>query len=104
LIRRRYLGLVVGRRFAGALFAVDLCAEAPAFARACVVALFFAAGFLPVVAVAPDATREECFTRCMVFFGAAASAIDDSAKAATSATTSIFIVLRTMRTSLRSEL
>jgi hypothetical protein len=84
--------LVAGRRATGAFrFAVD-----PAFARARELAFFFA-GFFPVCAGAPDDTREECFARCLVFFGAAASAIDDIVNAATSATTSIFSVLRTRR-------
>jgi hypothetical protein len=88
-------GLVAGRRATGGafFFAVD-----PAFARACEpAAFFFAAGFLPVCTGAPDETRDECLARCLVFFGAAASAIDDIVNAATSATTSIFSVLRTMR-------
>jgi hypothetical protein len=58
---------------------------------------FFADGFVPVVAVAPDDTRDECLVRCRVFVGAAASAIEDRAHAATSVTTSIFSVLRIMR-------
>jgi hypothetical protein len=52
---------------------------------------------LPAGAGAPEATREECFVRCLVFFGVAACAVDDSANAATSATTNILIVLRIMR-------
>ena len=89
-------GLVAGRRFAGAFFAAGAFLAALACALAFpVAAFFFAAGFLPVVA-APDATREECFARCLVLFGAAASALDDSANAAMSATASIFMVLRIM--------
>jgi hypothetical protein len=93
-IRRRQRGFVVGRRTGGAFFfAVD-----PAFAPVCEAeAFFFAAGFLPAGTGAPEATREECFVRCLVFFGAAASAVDDSVSAAISATTNIFNVLRTMR-------
>jgi len=64
-------------------------------------AFFFAAG-LAVLAAAPDATRDECLARCRVFFGAA-SATEDSAKAAIIATTSIFNVLRIMESSSRSE-
>ena len=97
----RQWGLVVGRRFAGVFLAAGLCdvealalvlAPVPAFATA----FLFVAGFLVVVAAAPDATRDECFTRCLVFFGVAASAIDDSANAATSAATSSFSALRAM--------
>jgi len=90
----RQRGFVAGRRATGAFFlAVD-----PVFARACELdAFFFAADFLPVCTGAPDETRDECLARCLVFFGAAASAIDDIVNAATSATTSIFSVLRTMR-------
>jgi hypothetical protein len=88
-------GFVAGRRFAGAFFAAGALALARARVRAFAVAFFFAAGLRPVVA-APDATREECLARCLVFFGAAASALDDSANAAMSATSSIFIVLRIM--------
>jgi hypothetical protein len=93
-VRRRQRGFVVGRRTAGALF----FAVEPALARDCEdEAFFFAAGFLPAGTGAPEATREECFVRCLVFFAAAASAVDDSVNAATSATTNIFNVLRTMR-------
>jgi cytochrome bd-type quinol oxidase subunit 1 len=100
-------GLVVGRRFAGAFFAAPACAAPLAFACAragAVTAFFLAAGFLPVVALAPDETRDECFARWRVFFGAAASAIDVvSANAAISAITSIFIVLPAIRSFLRGE-
>ena len=101
-------GLVVGRRVAGAFFpGAPACAALFAFACApacAVVAFFLAAGFLPVVALAPDDTRDECFARWRVFLGAAASAIDVvSANAAISATTSIFIVLPAIRSSLRGE-
>ena len=95
--------MVVGRRFAGAVLAAGVFAfPAGALARVpdfAVAAFFFAPGFLPaVVAAAPDDTRDECFARCRVFFGAAASAMEeDSANAAISATTSIFIDLRIMR-------
>jgi hypothetical protein len=86
--------LVVGRRTAGAFF----FAVEPAFARVCEAeAFFFVAGFLPAGAGAPEATREECFVRCLVFFGAAACAVDAIANAATSATTNILKVLRIMR-------
>ena len=50
-----------------------------------------------------DDTRDECLVRCLVlFFGVAASAVDVSANAAIRATTSIFIVLRTIRIDRRS--
>jgi hypothetical protein len=95
--------LVVGRRVAGAFFAIGFWAVALALAWVrdlATGAFLLAAGVLPGVAVAPDATRDECFARCLVFFGAAAaSAIDDSANVAMRATMSIFSVLRTMRTS-----
>jgi hypothetical protein len=94
--------LVVGRRFAGAFFNAGFFADpADGFARVpdfAAGAFFFAAGCLPVVAAAPDDTRDECLARCLVFFGAAASAIEeDSANAASRATTSIFMELRIMR-------
>src|SRR5512140_550126 len=95
-------GLVDGRRFAGAFFAPGFCAVAFALAWVrdlATGAFFLATGARPLV-TAPDATRDECFTRCRVFFGAVvASAIDDSANVAMSATRSIFSVLRAMRTS-----
>jgi len=76
---------------------------AAAFALACFFAVFFfSAGFVPVVATAPEETRDECLVRCRVFFGAAASAIDDSANAAIRTATNIFIVLRTIRAFSRS--
>ena len=83
-------GLVVG------FFVVCFAARffvAPGF----VAAFFFAAGALAVVAATPDDTRDECFARCRVFFGAAASAIDDSANAAIKAINRAFMVLRTIR-------
>src|SRR5476649_1614654 len=96
----RQRGFVVGRRFAGAFLTAGFCAALFACTRVrdlAAAAFFFAAGFLPAVAGAPDTTRDECFARCLTaFFGAAASAIDDSANAAISAATSIFIVLRTI--------
>jgi hypothetical protein len=95
-------GFVVGRRGAGALFtAVGFDAEARAFARARAPAgfFFFVAALFPTGAAAPDATREECLTRCLVFFGAAASATDESATAAISAATNVFILFRTIRPS-----
>src|SRR3954447_1038015 len=89
-------GLVVGRRFAGGFgsgFTDELAfACVPVFGAA----FFFAAGVFPVVATAPEETRDECLVRCRVFFGAAASAIDDSANAAIRTATNIFIVLRTI--------
>jgi hypothetical protein len=66
---------------------------------------FFAAELVALLgaAAAPEDTRDECLVRCLVlFFGVAASATDVSAKAAIRATTSIFIVLRTIRIDLRS--
>ncbi len=83
--------MVVGRFFV-AFFAADFFAV-PGFAAA---AFVLAAGFFAAVAAgaAPDDTRAECFARCRVFFGAAASTIDDSVKAAISATNRAFIVLR----------
>src|SRR4051812_17631789 len=95
-------GLVVGRRFAGGFgrgFTVALdFACVPVFGAA----FLFAAGVFPVVATAPEETRDECFVRCLVFFGVAASAIDDSANAAIRTATNIFIVLRTIRAFSRS--
>jgi hypothetical protein len=97
----RQRGFVVGRLFAGAFLTAGFCADRFACARVrdlAAAAFFFAAGFLPAVVEAPDVTRDECFVRWRtVFFGAAASAIDDRANAATSATTNIFIVLRSMQ-------
>ena len=84
-------GLVVG------FFVVCFAARffvAPGFVAA---AFFFAAGALAVVAATPDDTRDECLARCRVFFGAAASAIDDSANAAINAINRAFMVLRTIR-------
>jgi hypothetical protein len=91
-----HLGFVVGRRGAGALRATSgLCDEACALARArAAAARLFVSGLFASGTTAPEATRDECLVRCLVFFGAAASAVDESAKAAMSATTSIFIVLR----------
>ena len=90
--------------FAGAFFAAGF--EAVEFAFADVPdGFFFAAEFVAPLgaAAAPDDTRDECLVRCLVvFFGVAASATDVSAKAAIRATTSIFIVLRTIRIDLRS--
>jgi hypothetical protein len=56
-----------------------------------------------VVSAAPDATRDECLARCLVFAGVAASAADDIAKAAINATTTILIALRIIRSSSRRE-
>ena len=85
-----------GRRFAGVFFTEGRCVVAPAWARALAAAFFFAAGVFAAGATAPDDTRDECFVRWRVFFGVAPSAIDDSANAATSATTSVLSVLRIM--------
>jgi hypothetical protein len=89
----RYRGLVVGRLLvvfvaAGFLAAPDFVAVALCFVDA---------GFFAAAAGAPDDTREECFARCRVFFGAAASAIDDSVKAAIRAINRAFIVFRAIR-------
>jgi hypothetical protein len=95
------LGFVEGLGFAaGAFFAAGFAVVESAFAG--VPEGFFGAEFVPVVGAAPDDTRDECLVRCLVlFFGTAASATDVSAKAAISATTSILIVLRTIRIDLR---
>jgi hypothetical protein len=52
---------------------------------------------LPVVAVAPDDTRVECFWRCRTFVVVAASAAVAAVNAASTATSSILIVFRTIR-------
>jgi hypothetical protein len=97
---RTYRGFVVGLRFAvvdsftGDLFVADLPARVPLLAFAVVAVFFFVAGFLPVVAVVPDETRVECFARWRTTFLGAASATELSAKAATRATSNIFMVLR----------
>lgn len=83
---------MLGRCLTGAFFVVLALALGRAGAG-----FFFAAGFVPVVAAAPDDTRDECLVRCRVFAGAAASALEHRAHAATSVTTSIFSVLRIMR-------
>ena len=106
LEQSRYFGLVDGCDFAGAFFAAGFVAVELDFAG--VVDDFFLApaAFVDEAAgaAAPDATRDECFVRCrVVFFGVAASATDDSAKAAISATTSILIVLRIIRIDLRPQ-
>jgi hypothetical protein len=97
--------LVDGCDFAGAFFAAGFVAVELDFAG--VVDDFLAPAALvdeAAGAAAPDATRDECFVRCRVaFFGVAASATDDSAKAAISATTNILIVLRTIRIDLRPQ-
>jgi hypothetical protein len=97
--------LVDGCDFAGAFFAAGFVAVELDFAG--VVDDFLARAALvdeAAGAAAPDATRDECFVRCrVVFFGVAASATDDSAKAAISATTNILIVLRTIRIDLRPQ-
>jgi hypothetical protein len=103
--RRYYLGFVDGCGFAaGAFFAAGFEAVELPFADA-PDGFFFAAEFVALLgaAAAPEDTRDECLVRCLVlFFGVAASATDVSAKAAIRATTSIFIVLRTIRIDLRS--
>jgi hypothetical protein len=100
--------LVEACGFAGAFFAAvlpvaGLCAVLLAWAWACVpvcadedAGFFLAAGLPAVAAVAPDATRDECFARWCVFFGgtASAAAVADSANAAIIATISIFVVFR----------
>jgi hypothetical protein len=95
------LGFVEG--FAGAFFAAGF--DVVEFGFAVVPAGFFFEAELVALlgaAPAPDDTRDECLVRCLVvFFGVAASATDVSAKAAIRATTSIFIVLRTIRIDLR---
>ena len=104
------LALALGRGGAGFFFAAGFVAAgilipfliafvvlALALGRAGAGFFFFAAGFVPVVAAAPDDTRDECLVRCRVLVGVAASAIEDRANAATSATTSVFSVLRIMR-------
>jgi hypothetical protein len=98
---------VLARGFAGAFFAAGFFAV-PVVPLAFMLGLawaagfFFVAGFLVVVTAAPEATRDECLVRCLVdFFGVvAASAIDDNVKAAMTATSSSFSVLRTIRPSL----
>ena len=92
---RRQRGLVLGRRFAGAFFVV-VVVLALALGRGGA-GFFFAAGFVAVAEAAPEDTRDECLVRCRVFVVVAASAIEDRANAATSATTSVFSVLRIMR-------
>ncbi len=102
---------MTGAFVAGAFFTVlagerlDRLACARVRDRAATVGFFFGVGLFAGVVETPEATRDECFTRCRTarFGGAAASAIDDSVNAATSATNSIFIVLRTIRASSRSE-
>jgi hypothetical protein len=111
--------LVVGRRFAddffapvdffaadffavevfpAAVFAVDRFACAPARAFEVPAPFFAVAAFVPVVAAAPDDTRVECFVRCRTFFGAA-STLEASVNAASSATSNIFIVVRAINRS-----
>ena len=91
--------MVSGLRFAVDFLVVDFFAVAlPAcarrFALAAAGARFFDVVCLPVVAVAPDETRDECLVRWRTAFFGAASAIDAIAKEATIATSNIFIVLR----------
>ena len=81
-------------------FAVPLFAVAPFDAPAArfLVARFFVDPLIfPLVAVAPDDTRVECFWRCRTFVVVAASAAVAAVNAASIATSSIFIVLRTIR-------
>src|SRR5256885_12846049 len=93
---KSYRGLVAGRCFSGAFLVVDFLAVVPVFAWAPAAPFRFAAGFRPAVGAAPEATRDPCFARCRVFLGAA-SAVDDSVKAAIRASISIFIVLGIQR-------
>jgi hypothetical protein len=97
------LGFVEVFGFAGAFLAAGFD-EAVELALAVVPAGFFLGVVcVALVGAAPDETRDECLVRCRVlFFGVAASATDDSAKAAIMATTSIFIVLRIIRIDLRN--
>jgi hypothetical protein len=92
----RYRGLVVGRLVVEVFFAAGFFVVPGLVATAC---FFAAADFFAAVAAggAPDDTRDECLARCRVFFGAAASAIDDSVKAAIRAINRAFIVLRAIR-------
>ncbi len=106
--RSTYRGFVVGRRvvvadffrtgfFATAGFRVAIVpAPVPLLFRAAVAALFRTAGFFALVTVAPDEdeTRDECLARWRTIFFGAASAIELTVKAATSAISNIFIVLR----------
>ena len=92
--------MVVGLRFAAAFRAAGVFAVDWDFATA--LFFFFAAGFFAVVVAAPlpDVTREECFARGRTgFLGGAASAIEPSVKAATSATRNIVIDLRAIESS-----
>jgi hypothetical protein len=82
-----YRGFVVCRRFRAGF---------PATAGFRAAVFFLIAGFLAVVTVAPDddETRDECLARWRTIFLGAASAIELTVKAATSAISNIFIVLR----------
>lgn len=100
------MGLVDGGVFAGAFFAAGFDAVDVDFAGVADDVFLAPAAFVDEAAgaAAPEATRDECFVRWrVVFFGVAASATDDSAKAAIIATTSILIVLRTIRIDLRTQ-
>jgi hypothetical protein len=71
-LRHLQRGFVVGRRFAGAFLTAGFCAALLACTRVgdfAADAFFFAAGFLPGVSAAPDATRDECFARHLTAFG-----------------------------------
>ena len=115
---RAYLGLVAGRRFVAAVD-FEACFLAGAFVALFFVALAlvplaleaaafffvvrFAAGAAAPPATAPDETREECFARGRTFF-VAASAADAVSSAARSATSSRFIVVRTIGRASKSRL
>jgi hypothetical protein len=96
--------LVVGVRFGATGF---FAAGVPAPLALPLGALFFlvtvdffcdAAGCFPVVPATPEDTRDECLVRWRTTFfaGAAASAIELTVNAATSATSNVFMVLRIM--------
>jgi hypothetical protein len=83
-------------------FVVDALACVRRFAAEAAERLF-AAGCLVAVALLPDDTRDECLARARRTFLGAASAVAPSANAATSATSSIFIVLRIIESSSAGE-
>ena len=97
-VKRGYRGLVVGFLraaavdFAAGFFAVDRLALAVFFF---VVRFGAAAVVRPGADTAPEDTRLECFTRWRTFFGAA-SAADAAVNAISIATSSRFIVVRTI--------
>lgn len=97
--RRGQRGLVVGLwRVAVDFFFADFFAV-PLFAAGAgcffVVRFFVAAVAVPVVAAAPDETRVECFWRWRTFVVAASAAVA-AVNAASIATSSTFIVFRTI--------